>query len=94
MSSEVKRYHWDPQQMYYADADGSFFDGEGSECVVPAPDFDRVAADLRRAREALADAIECVESWAAYVSPYFQEKHDLAGDLARLRAALSGKETP
>ena len=41
---------------------------------------------------ALSDAIECVEEWAAYASPYFQEKHDLAGDLARLRAVLGEQE--
>ena len=35
---------------------------------------------------ALTDAIECVESWGAYASDYFQDKHGLADDLARLRA--------
>lgn len=50
-----------------------------------------VAAEARekRLREALAEAIDSVESWAAYATEYFQEKHDLAGNLAALRAALA-----
>jgi hypothetical protein len=43
-------------------------------------------------RDALRLAIENVEFWAAYASPYFQDKHDLAGDLQKLRAALGEKE--
>ena len=43
-------------------------------------------AEIERLRAALADAIECVESWSAYAPPYFGAKHNLAGDLARLRA--------
>ena len=39
--------------------------------------------------EALEEARELVESWGAYASQYFQEKHDLAGDLIRLDAALA-----
>lgn len=37
---------------------------------------------------ALEDAIECVQSWGDYASDYFQRKHDLAGDIARLTAVL------
>lgn len=49
----------------------------------------REAADRIQALEAaLADAIECVESWGAYADAYFQQKHDLAGDLSRLRVTL------
>jgi hypothetical protein len=36
----------------------------------------------------LLDAIECTAMWGAYASAYFQEKHDLAGDLKRLKSAL------
>jgi hypothetical protein len=50
------------------------------------------AARIAQLEAALADAIECVGSWAAYASPYFQEKHDLAGDIARLQAALAGEK--
>ncbi len=49
-------------------------------------------AENARLRDALRLAIEAVEFWAAYASPYFQDKHDLAGDLQKLRAALGEKE--
>jgi len=55
------------------------------------------AADKARIAElegVLADATREVEEWGAYASEYFQKKHDLAGTVARFRAALSqqGKE--
>jgi hypothetical protein len=45
-------------------------------------------AENARLRAVLRLAIETVEFWAAYASPYFQDKHDLAGDLQKLRAAM------
>lgn len=51
--------------------------------------LDAARAEVARLREVVADAVECVEAWAAYASDYFKEKHDLAGDIARLRAALA-----
>jgi hypothetical protein len=39
--------------------------------------------------KALREAIDDIESWAGYASDYFQEKHDLAGGLARLRSVLT-----
>ena len=48
----------------------------------------RAEAERDALREALTDAIECVEHWGDYANQYFKEKHDLAGDVARLRAAL------
>ncbi len=49
-------------------------------------------AENARLREALRLAIENVEFWAAYATSYFQDKHDLAGDLQKLRVALGEKE--
>jgi Asp-tRNA(Asn)/Glu-tRNA(Gln) amidotransferase A subunit family amidase len=49
-------------------------------------------AENARLREALRLAIDAVEFWAAYATPYFQDKHDLEEDLRKLRAALG--ETP
>ena len=46
-------------------------------------------ARTERLEKALRDAIECVEAWSAYADEYYKKKHDLAGDLARLRAALA-----
>ena len=50
-----------------------------------------VESERDRLREALRQAIDCVEHWAAYADSYSIAKHDLAGDLRDLRAAL--KET-
>ena len=50
-----------------------------------------LAAENEKLRAALGLAIDAVEHWASYASPYFQEKHDLAGDLQKLRAALGEK---
>jgi len=50
------------------------------------------ADEIEKLREALRVAMDAVEYWASYASPYFQEKHDLAGDLQKLRAALGEKE--
>ena len=51
-----------------------------------------IQAENEKLRSALGLAIDAVEHWASYASPYFQEKHDLAGDLQKLRAALGEKE--
>jgi len=47
------------------------------------------AARIAELEGALEEAIESVEEWSAYASDYFKEKHDLEGDLSRLRAALT-----
>lgn len=52
----------------------------------------RAATEIEKLRAALRLAIDAVEHWASYASPYFQEKHDLAGDLQEMRAALGEKE--
>lgn len=51
-------------------------------------DTKEAADEIEKLRAALGLAIDAVEHWASYASPYFQEKHDLAGDLQKLRAAL------
>lgn len=48
--------------------------------------------EINQLQELLSDAADSVEEWGAYVSPYFQEKWDLVGDIARIRAAV-GKTT-
>jgi hypothetical protein len=52
-----------------------------------------VCKEVLRLRAALIEARNSVESWAAYASPYFQEKHDLDGDLARLDAVIAARAT-
>ena len=41
---------------------------------------------------ALKDAREMVSDWAGYASPYFQEKHDIDGDLKKLDDAITNAE--
>lgn len=41
-----------------------------------------------RLAEALREARDAIEDWAGYASDYFREKHDLAGDLAKVDALL------
>ena len=50
------------------------------------------ADEIEKLRAALRLAIDAVEHWASYASLYAHEKHDLAGDLQKLRAALGEKE--
>ena len=49
--------------------------------------------ELIRQRDELLAALkyarELVDDWGAYATAYMQEKHDLAGDLERLDAAIS-----
>jgi hypothetical protein len=54
--------------------------------------LDGLTAENARLREALLLAIDTVEFWAAYASPNAQERHDLAGDFQKLRAALGEKD--
>jgi len=57
-----------------------------------AAERDALRAENDKLRAALRLAVDAVEHWASYASPYFQEKHDLAEDLQKLRAALGEKE--
>ena len=45
-------------------------------------------------RELLDEAVQEIEAWGAYASDYFQQKHDLAGTVARFKAALSQQDEP
>lgn len=47
-------------------------------------------AERDRLRSLAEEAIESIEDWAGYADAYFQNKHDLQGELVRLRAALKG----
>jgi len=41
---------------------------------------------IQRLANALHDAADDVEGWGNYASSYFQEKHDLLGNVARIHA--------
>lgn len=49
-------------------------------------------AENTRLREALTAAADDIESWGAYASYFFQQKHDLQGAIDKARTAL--KEQP
>jgi hypothetical protein len=59
---------------------------------VASDEITRLRAENARLREALRLGIDAVEFWAAYATSYFQDKHDLAGDLQKLRVVLGEKE--
>lgn len=48
-------------------------------------------AEVEGLRKFLLDASEEIADWGAYASAYFQEKHDLAGCVAKFHAAAMGK---
>lgn len=49
-------------------------------------------AEIERLRGALKGARDDMAAWGAYATEYFQEKHDLPGDLAKIDAALQPQE--
>ena len=48
-------------------------------------------AEVEGLRKSLLDAAEEIDAWGSYASDYFQEKHDLAGCVAKFHAAAMGK---
>lgn len=55
-------------------------------------EIERVTKQRDELLEALKDAREMVSDWAGYASPYFQEKHDIDGDLKKLDDAIARME--
>lgn len=78
----------DARQIYEHDCMHSQNIPFGRIAAEAADTIEAQAERIRMLREALADAIVCVQDWSAYVAPYYLEKHDLHGDVKRLRAAL------
>jgi len=52
----------------------------------------RLKAECEGLRKALLEASEEIATWGAYASDYFQEKHDLAGCVAKFHDAAIGRE--
>jgi hypothetical protein len=75
----------DKHRNIIAEIEGDYDDPDHLTFMVANARLIAAAPDLV---EALRDAIDCVKEWAAYASEYFQDKHALVGDLARLRAVL------
>jgi hypothetical protein len=62
---------------------------------------DKAAAELRRLHavneellNALKEASLAIEYWGSYASKYFQEKHDLQGDVDAADYAIAKAEAP
>lgn len=55
---------------------------------------DEAAKEIERLRAALSEAIDMVQDWGGYASEYFQQKHDLPGQVAKLRGYLDGQSKP
>ena len=54
---------------------------------------DQIKAECEGLRESLTHAADEIESWGAYASDYFQQKHDLAGTVLKIRQAAMSKES-
>jgi hypothetical protein len=68
------------------------FVGDAQERAADA--IEALAHERDGAVALLCEARDDIESWATYATGYFQEKYDLAGDLARYDAFLARiKET-
>lgn len=52
-----------------------------------ADEITALRAKVKALQEALVDASERVADWGAYAGKYFQEKHDLEGEVSRIRRA-------
>lgn len=63
---------------------GDFVEHEDHLSAIAAKD-----AEINRLRLALEEARGMVAHWGAYASEYFQDKHDLPGDLGELDAVLA-----
>jgi hypothetical protein len=50
--------------------------------------------EIERLRTELLEARDNIGAWGSYASNYFQEKHDLMGDIARIDAVLASAPRP
>lgn len=48
-------------------------------------------SEIYRLQATVSDAAEMVADWGAYAGEYFQQKHDLEGDIASLRFAATSE---
>jgi hypothetical protein len=104
MASEASRYVAPPYMVQRLWDNADLMEKDGRELWAKdsrdaADEIERLAIqsdkwelETLRLRRALEDAKEAVQSWGAYASEYFQEKWDLAGDIAAIDAALSVRD--
>lgn len=100
----VKDRYWEDDHVPPVDHYGYIQPDNRMDCDVFRVNIARLIAaanpaavlELIRQRDellaALKDAREMVSDWAGYASPYFQEKHDIDGDLKKLDDAIARME--
>lgn len=52
---------------------------------------EEAAHEITRLRNLLNEAADDIQDWGGYASAYFQEKHDLAGCVAKYRLVHNAK---
>ena len=79
-----------PARLRHAAAQFLAFDSGADAQAIrdAAATIERLQAENQALRAELRFARDEVDDWGAYASDYFKTKHDLAGTLARLDAAL------
>jgi len=100
----IKDQYWEDDHIPPVDHYGYIQPDDHIDCDVFRVNIARLIAaanptailELIRQRDELLAALkyarELVDDWGAYATAYMQEKHDLAGDLDRLDAAISKVE--
>jgi len=79
LDSEEQQRHFLQRWQQHVLPHLAFRFGQAAELIER---LERENAELR------ADAVETVQHWGGYAGSYFQEKHNLAGDIARLRGPV------
>jgi hypothetical protein len=54
-----------------------------------ARDALKLEARVSELEQQLLEAADEIEDWGGYANPYFQDKHDLKGCIAKYRAAIT-----
>ena len=62
---------------------------ESYERRICAETIEELMMEIDRLSGLLAEAADSVADWGSYASQHFQEKHNLAGDVDRFRAAAN-----
>ena len=100
----IKDQYWEDDHIPPVDHYGYIQPDDHIDCDVFRVNIARLIAaanpsailELIQQRDELLAALkyarELVDDWGAYATAYMQEKHDLAGDIERLDAAISKVE--
>lgn len=79
--SDVRKRQYPDMNRYYSIALTPLSDAQA--------EIDRLKAECETLRNLLSQAVDSIEFWAACASERFQDKHGLAEEVARFRAAIA-----